>query len=200
MDPKVEEDRTPLRTGMATGTARSTEKCNLKWGKVQGWAQTLLPSRWSWLVGAPGPRHTGPALPGPAQPSRRQTQGRSRGRGQAPYHCTCAHASRAPGRTRPAAPPETGRGRPPPSRQPLLPKPRDFTAARLASRPRPQEASPGNSRQRGLPRQDGLSLYPGGIRQEGAVMSSAPPLFYRRSIPKTQHSPANSRHSINAYC
>lgn len=94
MDPKVEEDRTPLRTGMATGKARSAEKCNLKWGKVQDWAQTLLPSRWSWLVGAPGPSQTGPALPGPASPPADAGAEPGEGPGPVPVHMrTCIQSS-----------------------------------------------------------------------------------------------------------
>lgn len=126
------------------------------------------------------------ALPGPApQPA---DAGAEPGRDQLPH---TRSAPGATGRTRPAAPPEPGRGRPPPSRPPGPPNPRDFTSAGQASRPRPQEASPGSSRQRGLPRQDGLSLYPGRVRREGAAWSSAPPLFQSRFQPPNPKQPVH---------
>lgn len=127
------------------------EKCKPSLGPD---TQALAAGQWE-----PGPRFLAP-------PTSRQTQGR----GQLPHTRSALGAT---GRTRPAAPPEPGRGRPPPSRQPgCLSR-----GISPPSRPRPQEASPGSSRPRGLPRQDGLSLYPGRVQREGAALSSALPLF-----------------------
>lgn len=104
-----------------------------------------------------------------------------------------AHALRAPGCTRPAAPLEPGRGRPPPSYQPAGFAAAGFHLLRAGLLAPPPRGVPRELKAEGAAAARWPLPYSGGIRQEEARISSAPTLL---SSPLHPQSPKQPLHII----